>query len=142
MVDALHRARDLLSDSGVIIDMHPTPDGAVLMIGGEDSDGTPMGILEAASTWERHANADAAVKKAAASGALIATSTREFWFRRYGESVDELAEFVRQKWTDAYFTAATVGRARHAHGARPELSVWFEERVRITRLEPAAAQRT
>jgi hypothetical protein len=134
MVDALHRAMRLLRCGGRILDIHPTPDPGFLAIGDPESGGERLGVLEAQTAWARHASADDAVRTVVSSGALGEQGVKEFPFRRYGESIEELSAYVAQKWTDAHFSARTVDRVREAHAAHPRASLWLEERVRMTRL--------
>lgn len=143
MVDALHRAAGMLRPSGVILDLHPF-DAGYLKIGdaslrrgsGQANDGERIGILVAESAWQRHARADAAVGTAVASGALTRDGAREFLFRHYGDSVDELCAFVAEKSTDSRFSPETIDQARRAHAARPDAALWLEERARMTKLTP------
>jgi hypothetical protein len=133
MVHALRRATGLLSRNGLLIDLHPTPDDAQLTIvraaGGEDA----VGPLRSEAARERHANADAAIATAVATGILSRASADTFVFSRYSESLDELAAYVDRKWI-ARFDDDQLTTARRSLSPGDTLRLW--ERVSISALRP------
>jgi hypothetical protein len=133
MVHALRRATGLLSRNGLLIDLHPTPDDAQLTIvraaDGEDA----IGPLRSEPARKRHANADAAIATALATGILSRESVDSFVFSRYSDSLDELAAYVDRKWT-ARFDDDLLTTARRSLAPGDALRLW--ERVAISALRP------
>ncbi|MFN8058981.1 MAG: hypothetical protein U0Q12_07430 [Vicinamibacterales bacterium] len=134
MVDALHRISHLLRHDGALLDVHPTAEEAHVEIahGGQV---TTVGDVRTLDGPARHAAADAALERAVARGILVVERTCEFSFRSHG-SIEDLASMVANEWRSAAVppeVIAAVGRT-----AVPGDEVWIRERVRATRLRPAA----
>jgi hypothetical protein len=140
MVDALHRIHHFLDAAGVLIDLHPTVEPARLELATPEGDLVTAGMLNAEEVWQRHANADSALARVVDQGLFVVERTREFSFRRYADSVTELAEYVATKWTNARFDDETIATARAAH--RPGCRAWLREQVRIAKLTPGAQSAT
>jgi hypothetical protein len=135
MVDALLRAGRLVTRTGRVIDIHPTPEPSRVEIG-IGSDVIRIGDLNACDAVVRHRAADAAVVSVVAQRLLVLERTCEFSFRSYGDSVQELAEYVARKFTRTRIAPATVLRAERELRAHPTSTVWVHEQVRMNKLRP------
>jgi hypothetical protein len=133
MVDALLRAQRLLRPNGWLVDVHPTVESAHVEIGLD----LHTGDLHAEHARSRHAAADAALAAIVAREVFTIEGAQEISFRRYADSVEELRDYVAEKWTDAHFDEATLTRTRDAMRAHPTASLWLREQVRVTKLRPA-----
>jgi hypothetical protein len=131
MVDALRRACRFLTPSGVIVDLHPTAMAARLEVAS-----TVIGPIEAGDAPVRHAAASAALTAAAAEGLVRIEGECDFDFYSYGDSPEELAEYIEENWRCARIDPPIVARAREAMRVRPGSQPRVLERVRITVLRP------
>lgn len=131
MVHALHRAHRLLAPDGCLLDLHPTPEAAEIEVGG-----ISVGPLDAETAQRRHAAADAALAAIIARGLFVIEAEREFSFRRYGDSIEELRDYIRSTWNDSRVGDALVARTRDASRANSAATLRVTERVRITKLRP------
>ena len=132
MVDALLRAQRLLRPNGCLVDVHPTVESALVEVGRDIC----TGDLHAEYARLRHAAADAALVTIVARGIFTMEGAQDFSFQRYADSVEELWEYVAEKWTDAQFDEATLNRTRDALRAHPTASLRLHERARVTTLRP------
>ncbi len=139
MVDALRRTRRLLKPDGDLIDIHPTSEPAHLEVGAGNRAVEVGDLYEpdaADSAWRRHADADASLAAVVAGEVFALEAAREFSFRRYGDTLEEMSAYVTGKWRNAYLTADTLRRARAELEASPGASLWVREQVSITKLRP------
>ena len=132
MVDALRRACGFLAPSGSVVDVHPTAALARLEVGE-----LIIGPIDAGDAPVRHEAATAAVSAALAEGFVHVEQVSEFDFYTYGDSAEELAEYIEENWCEARIGQAAVLRAREAMRAAPGVKPRVLERVRITVLRPA-----
>jgi hypothetical protein len=131
MVDALRRACGFLAAAGCVVDVHPTADLARLELGE-----LIIGPIDAGDAPLRHEAATAAVSTAVAEGFVRVEQISEFDFYTYGDSAEELAEYIEENWNEARIGQAAVRRARQAMRATPGVKPRVLERVRITVLRP------
>ena len=135
MVHALQRVRQLVSATGLVMDVHPTAEPAWVEVGAERA-----GAVESGDAPARHAAADAALKTVLGDGVFTVEASGVFQFFTYADSIDELNDHVRKTWRSARIEDPVVGRARAALrdtvGTRPRVC----EHVRWTRLRPAAGR--
>jgi hypothetical protein len=139
MVHALSRARGWLAPHGRLADIRPTPEPAHL----EVRTGTTIvraGDLQDGSTGSgprtRHLQADAALADALARGWFELEARRELTFRRHADTVGEMREYTRAKWTDACLTDETLDRAAALLAAHPTADLWLTEQLTLSRLRP------
>jgi len=132
MVDALRRACRILAPSGCVVDVHPTAALAQLEVGE-----LIIGPIDAGDAPLRHEAATAALSAAVAEGFVRVEQVSEFDFYTYGDSAEELAEYIEENWCEARIGKAAVRRAREAMRAAPGDKPRVLERVRITVLRPA-----
>jgi hypothetical protein len=132
MVDALRRARAFVTPTGWIVDIHPTAVAARLEVGS-----TIVGPIDAGDAPLRHQAATAALTEAVAQGVVRIEREAEFDFYTYGDSAEELAEYIEENWRNARIDAGMVARTRAALLAAPGARPRVLERVRLTILRPA-----
>jgi hypothetical protein len=129
MVHALRRAQEMVTPSGCVIDLHPTDTLATV------EGGPPTGHVDAGDAPLRHAAADAAIAAAVRERIFVAERSLVFTFYTYGETIDELREYVEKNWRNARIGDQTIERTREAmRGAPPGTRPRVREEVRITKL--------
>jgi hypothetical protein len=132
MVDALRRATTFATPSGCLIDLHPTAEAARIEVGS-----TIVGPFDTGDAPARHEAAGVAIREAAGRGWFRIEREIEFDFYTYGDSAEELAEYVEENWRNARIDADTVARTRAALLAAPGTKPRVLERVRLTILRRA-----
>lgn len=132
MVDALRRACRFLTPAGSIVEIHPTAGAARVEVGSR-----VIGPVDAGDAPLRHEAATRALSAAVTEKIVTVERAVEFDFYTYGDSAEELAEYVEENWRNARIERGTVARTRaallDAPGSRPRIL----ERVRLTVLRPA-----
>jgi hypothetical protein len=134
MVDALRRAHRMLCVNGRVVDVHPTETAAAVQVGERT-----IGHVDGRDARLRHAAAGAALSTVIEEGLFVVTATVEFDFYTYGDSIDELRDYIGDTWKDARINDETVVRAHDVlvaatAGIRPRV----REHVRLTTLRPVA----
>ena len=130
MVDALRRAREIVTATGVVVDIHPTADRATVRVGA-----AVAGPVETADAPARHQAATDAVGAAVAMGLFRLDTASEFDFDSYADTIEELAEHIDEDWRDARIGDDTIRRVRQllvTADAKPSV----RERVRLAVLRP------
>jgi SAM-dependent methyltransferase len=144
MVAALKESHRLLGPSGTLIDIHPVFGTARVEVhcAGQVVFAEPA----SASPDEGVLQADEALAHVVARGLFVSERHREFDFRVYGSSGDELGDFLDE--ADAHsnqgceeacdaFTSELFARVdRIMAGKASAAEVAYHERVRIARLRP------
>ncbi len=134
MVHALEKAARLLTDEGILIDIHPTTELARLEVrAGERF--TPAGVITEADGGIEYRQADAAILEVVRRGLLREDASDVFTFITYAASLDELRHHLADAWTDAIIDDASARRiekllARAGQGGE----VVMRERIGIRRL--------
>lgn len=136
MVDALRRVQRMVTPTGLVVDVHPTEVPAALYV-----DGRSVGDLDADDAPMRHAAADAAIPAAIDEGLFRKIASTEFVFFTYGDTIEELRDYIAANWRNTRVGATTVARAKKAldtapPGTRPAV----REHVRLTVLRPQRRQ--
>ena len=144
MVPALEEAHRLLGPSGTLIDIHPVFGTAQVEVHGAGQ--VVFAEPASASSDEGVLHADEALAHVVARGLFVSERHREFDFRVYGSSGDELRDFLAE--ADAHsnqgceepcdaFTSELFARVdRIMAGQASAAEVAYHERARITRLRP------
>jgi len=132
MVDALRRAHRFVATDGSVVDLHPTDAPASVDVGG-----STVGSVDAGDAVARHARAGAALQSVVDEGLFDVETVIDFDFHTYGDTVEELRDYIAENWRDARIDDRTMARARAAvvgaaHGVTPRVL----ERVRLTVLRP------
>jgi hypothetical protein len=132
MVDALRRAHRMLKPDGCVVDLHPSAARALVEAGGQ-----PAGYVDAGDAPLRHAAAGVALATAIQERLLVVDREIVFDFYTYGDSIEELRDYVVENWREGQIDDETVERTRQLvrdapPGTRPRL----RERVHLTTLRP------
>ena len=133
MVDALRRAHGMVKPGGCVVDLHPTAAPACLEVGARMT-----GLVDAGDAPCRHAAAGAAMVAAVDEGLFVVERAVDFTFHTYGDTIEELREFIVENWRDARIDEETVARTREALGDAPGTRPRVREYVTATRLKPIA----
>lgn len=131
MVDALRRVHGMVKPTGFVVDIHPTAELAVMLVGD-----TPAGVVESPAGSARHQAATDAIAVAVRAGWFVVEEPSEFDFYTWGDTVEELRDFILANWRDTAIADETVARAKAmlSLGATPRV----RERVSICRLIPSS----
>lgn len=129
MVDALRHARQWVTREGSVIDVHPTATPAWLEIGDQS-----MGTLDAGDATARHARATAAVEAALHEGLFTEAAAVDFVFHTYGDSIDELRDYIVTHWRSTRMGDHLIESARLRIRAHPHDRPCVVEQIRLTHL--------
>ena len=130
MVDALKRARALVSPTGCVIDLHPTSAAALILVG--DTVGGPV---DTGGAKGRHQAATDAVAAAVRDRVFSVHDTTEFDFSVYADTLDELQQHIHDDWCEGHIGDATFAKAQALVRTVPGRPC-VRERVVINRLIP------
>ena len=136
MVDALRRAHRIVTPDGCVIDMHPTASAAWVEVAG-----TPIGRVDAGDAPLRHAAAAAALKTIVDERRFDVAAAVDFDFYTYGDTIEELRDYIVGNWRNARIDETTLERCREALRAAPGVRPRVLERVRLTTLRPTISER-
>src|SRR4051812_45490166 len=129
MVDALRRAHRIATPDGAVVDLHPSASPAAIEVGDR-----VVGDVITGDAPLRHAAAGAAIATVIAEGLFSMEQVVEFPFYTYGDSIEELRDWIEENWRDAGVDDRTVARTRELieelSGVRPRA----RERVILTLL--------
>jgi hypothetical protein len=132
MVDALRRAHRWLRPAGLLIDVHPTASNAAVEVGD-----AVVGHVDAEDGPARHAAAGEALDAALLEGLFTLERALEFDFFTYGDTADELRDYIADNWCLARIDDATVARARREMRSAPGAKLRVCEHVRGARFRRA-----
>ena len=134
MVDALRRAHRMVTRDGTVVDVHPSDVPASMEVGAH-----AIGHVDAGDAPLRHAAAEAAVKTVVDAGLFEVDAVVSFDFYTYGDTVEELRDYIVENWRNARIDDDIVERAKRAlRGAGVGVRPRVLERVRLTTLRPIA----
>ena len=135
MVDALRRAHRIVEPRGTVVDLHPSAVSAIVEVGGRAT-----GIISSDDGPLRHAAAGVALAAAVQEGLFAIERSFVFKFYTYGESVDELKEFVAAHWRSGCIDHDALERTRAALARDPGARLRICERVYVTKLRAIVAR--
>ena len=133
MVDALRRAHQMLQPSGCLVEVHPTAAAASVEVGARTTGG-----VDAGDAPLRHAAAGAALTTVVEAGLFAVDRAVDFTFCTYGDTIEELRDYIVENWTNARIAKAVVDRTRDALRDAPGTRPRVREHVRLTTLRPLA----
>ena len=143
MVPALEEAHRLLRPSGTLIDIHPVFGTAQVEV---HRAGQVVFAEPASESDEGVLYADEALAHVAGRGLFVSERQREFDFRVYGASGDELCDFLAEadahsnqgceEACDTYASELFARVDRIMAGQAGAAEVAYHEQARITRLRP------
>ena len=134
MVDALRRAHGMVTPNGCVVDLHPTAARACLEVGADIT-----GLVAAGDAPFRHAAAGAAISATIEQGLFVVERAVDFTFHTYGDTIEELRDFIAENWRDARIDEQTAERTRDALRGAPGTRPRVREYVTATRLKPLPA---
>ena len=128
----------MLRADGCVVDLHPSAARARVDVGGRTT-----GYVDAGDGPLRHAAAGVALATAIQERLFVVDHNVMFDFYTYGDSIEELRDYVVENWRDGRIDDETVERTREllrqsGSGARPRLC----ERVHLMRLRVANNMRS
>jgi hypothetical protein len=133
MVDALRRAHDMVTLSGCVVDLHPTAAVALVEVGAHST-----GPVDGGDAPLRHGAAGAALDTVLDAGLFAVDREVEFTFYTYGDTIEELRDYIEENWRDGRIDDAVVLRTRDALRDAPGIRPRVRELVRLTKLRPIA----
>jgi hypothetical protein len=128
MVDALRRTRGWLRPGGLLVDLHPLADPALLIVGD-----TIVGPIDNGAAPSRHQAATDAIAAAVREGLFRIADSTEFDFSTYADTLDELQDYIVSEWRDGRIADTTMKRAREL-GPCADRKPRARERVAAVRL--------
>ena len=131
MVDALRRSRELVTPSGCVIDLHPTPVPALILVRDQVA-----GEVDTGGAKARHQSATDAVGIAIRERLFTLDDTTEFDFSIYADTLDELQQHIHDEWREGHIGDATFARAQALLAKNPGTRPRVRERVVANRLMP------
>ena len=131
MVDALRRARELITPAGCVIDLHPTAAPAVVLVG--DAVG---GEVDTGNAKVRHQNATDAVAAAVRIRLCAVDDSTEFDFSVHAGTLDELQQHIHDDWREGHIGNITFARTEALLKTNPGAHPRVRERIVINRLRP------
>ena len=122
----------MVSPNGTIVDVHPTEALASVYVGDETID-----PLDAGDATRRHAAASAALTTVVDDRLFDIVAVEDFVFCTYGDTIDELRDYIARTWRSSRIGDRTAERARKTlaaarQGVRPRVV----EQIRLTSLRP------
>lgn len=127
MVHALRRVREMLAPEGLVVDLHPTAEPAVILV-----DGVVAGPVESPAGLLRHQAATDAIEAALTEGLYAREDATTFLFHTWADSVEELRDYILTCWRDTAIAETTLARARARMTPGARLSA--RERISVSRL--------
>ena len=133
MVDALRRAHEIVTPSGLVVDLHPTAAVASVEVGAHST-----GRVDGGDAPLRHAAAGAALATVLDAGLFAVDRAVEFTFYTYGDTIEELRDYIEENWRNGRIEETVVRRTRDALRDAPGTRPRVREQVQLTKLHPIA----
>jgi hypothetical protein len=133
MVHALEKIYTLLKPDGHLIDIHPTPEPAVLIVrSGERF--TPAGWLDEVADYVEYEWADDALSSVIDTGLFALERRGAFEFVWHADSVTDLLAYFAEDWQDARLDPVTAMRIDEMlKTAEHDKEILVKEAIRIAR---------
>jgi len=133
MVHALEKIYTLLKPDGHLIDIHPTPEPAAIVVhSGERL--TPAGWLDEVADYVEYEWADEALAAVVDSGLFTLERRGAFEFVWHADSVIDLLAYFAEDWQDARLDPVTAMRIDEMlKTAEHDKEILVKEAIRIAR---------
>src|SRR5690349_13843038 len=131
MVDALKRARQWVTDSGCVVDLHPTAAAALVLVGHQVG-----GEVHNGNARDRHQAATDAISAAIRDRLFTLESSTEFDYSVYADSLEELQQHIHDEWREGHIGEMTFAHSQALLRADPTQKPRVRERVSAWRLVP------
>ena len=137
MVHALEIVHNSLVEGGILVDIHPTSQQALIKVEiGEQT--FLVGYIEENDDYIEYVQADGALRQAVANGWFSIERKGTFLFKTYASSVAELVTHLEATWSDAIFALKDQQRATELLEMAPALAqprrLALSEQIGIFRL--------
>jgi hypothetical protein len=109
MVHALEKIHSLLKPDGCLIDIHPTPEPAAIVVRSGDRL-TPAGWIDEVTDYVEYEWADDALQTITDSGRFSLDRRGAFEFVWHADSVADLLAYLLEDWQDARIDPVTAMR--------------------------------
>jgi len=131
MVDALNRAHRMVKAGGLVVDFHVSASPSPVEVGD-----TTTGHVISPDAELRHAAAGVALATSVDEGLFAVEEATTFTFYTYGNTIDELRDYIAENWRDSRIDQRTVDATREALRGAPGVRPRIREEVHVTRLRP------
>lgn len=133
MVHALQTIHALLKPDGYLIDIHPTPDPAAIVVRLRDRL-TPAGWIDEATDYVEYEWADEALRKIVESGLFALERSGAFEFVWHADSVADFSAYMAEDWLDATIDPITAMRVEEMlKTPEHDKEILVREAIRIAR---------
>lgn len=135
MVHALEKIYTLLKPDGVLIDIHPTPEPAAVVVRVADR-WLPAGWIDEVSDYVEYEWADAALQAATETGLFELEHRGAFEFVWHADSVADLLAYLADEWEDARIDPVTTARIEDMlRTPEADKEILVKEAIRIARFK-------
>jgi len=130
MVHALEQVHDLLIPGGYLIDIHPNGELVEFnyhLNGSEQF----LGYMQESDNYIEYRQADEAIQNVLNRDVFQFIAAREFEFRTYADSFDELKAFLEANWSDAVIPKDVSARAGKLESEYGKYQTILREQVKV-----------
>ena len=133
MVHALEKIHSLLKPDGYLIDIHPTPEPACIVVrSGERL--TPAGWIDEVADYAEYEWADDALSVVTDTGLFALERRGTFEFVWHADAVADLLTYLADEWQDARIDPVTAMRIEEMlKTAEHDKEILVREAIRIAR---------
>src|SRR3990170_3459136 len=136
MVHALAKIHSLLQPTGVLVDIHPTPEPPAIQVR-VGSKIHAAGWLREADDYVEYEEADRAIDEVIELGMFVLEQQGQFDFTTHAGSLKELQDHLEAEWKDAFIEDTTILTIEDFLRTRQrDKEILLRESVRISRLRP------
>jgi len=136
MVHALAKIHSLLQPTGVLVDIHPTPEPPAIQVrvGGEIH---AAGWLREADDYVEYEEADRAINEVIELRMFVLERQGRFDFTTHADTLSDLKGHLEAEWQDAFIEDTTILAIEDLLRTRQrDKEILLRESVRISRLRP------
>jgi hypothetical protein len=136
MVHALEKIHDLLSPTGVLVDIHPSaePPSILVRVAGAIHE---AGWLRETDEYIEYEQADQALAQVIERGLFRLERRGVFRFTTHAPSLEDLRRHLEEEWQDAFIEDSTARWVEELLGSRErDKEILLRESVQIARLRP------
>ena len=136
MVHALARIHSLLRPTGLLVDIHPTPEPPVIQVRvGKQIHAA--GWLREADDYVEYEEADRAIDEVIELGTFVLEQQGRFDFTTHAGTLKDLQDHLEAEWKEAFIEDTTLLAIEDFLRTRQrDKEILLRESVRISRLRP------
>ncbi|OGO72336.1 MAG: hypothetical protein A2Z37_10580 [Chloroflexi bacterium RBG_19FT_COMBO_62_14] len=136
MVHALAKIHSLLQPTGVLVDIHPTPEPPAIQVR-VGSEIHAAGWLREADDYVEYEEADRAIDDAIELGMFVLERQGQFDFTTHAGTLRELKDHLEAEWQEAFIEDTTILAIEDLlRTPQQDKEILLRESVRISRLRP------